>query len=329
MVRRLLLGFLSSLLFTGCLQTVPGSELCEAAGVEISCGFDAATCQEALSADSTFSPANHYVDFSVSLDDRFHCILRASDVGGQEEILRNPLEDIEAGVDRVFDLGRAEPDGILVAADDPDNDGLTNQEELVSTGTDPEDADTDDDGVSDGLELEQGVNPLTPDSDGDGLIDGYELERGTDPLAIDSDGDGDPDGHEEDCGSSPLDSAFVCADHDEDADGLSDIAETDLGTDPDDADTDDDGLIDGLEIERGADPFNPDSDEDGLEDGVEESLGTDPVRADTDEDGLLDATEVSRGTDPTDADSDDDGDSDGAEEACGSSPLDSRFRCPA
>ncbi len=61
---------------------------------------------------------------------------------------------------------------------DSDGDGLTDAEEDVDLDrsvdpgeTDPRDADTDDDGVSDGLELAAGVNPLDPDTDGDGLND--------------------------------------------------------------------------------------------------------------------------------------------------------------
>jgi hypothetical protein len=43
-------------------------------------------------------------------------------------------------------------------------------------GTDPLDADTDDDGLVDGLEVDLGLDPLDPDSDVDGIPDGQDTE---------------------------------------------------------------------------------------------------------------------------------------------------------
>ncbi|MCC6995158.1 MAG: DUF11 domain-containing protein [Deltaproteobacteria bacterium] len=58
---------------------------------------------------------------------------------------------------------------------DQDGDGLGDADE-VGRGTDPNDADSDDDGVSDGLEvLTFLTNPLLADTDNDGLQDGTEL----------------------------------------------------------------------------------------------------------------------------------------------------------
>lgn len=54
---------------------------------------------------------------------------------------------------------------------------------------------------------------------------------------------------------------------DTDGDGLTDLQEAYLGTDPDDADSDDDGLTDGDEVfVYGTDPNDPDSDGDGMAD---------------------------------------------------------------
>lgn len=65
---------------------------------------------------------------------------------------------------------------------DPDADGLTNQEEW-SSGTDPNAADTDGDGLTDAQETGSiGTSPLAPDTDGDGVGDGAEVAAGTDPL---------------------------------------------------------------------------------------------------------------------------------------------------
>ena len=46
-------------------------------------------------------------------------------------------------------------------------------------GTNPLDADTDHDGLSDGVEAAHGSNPLSVDSDSDGLTDGFESAAGT------------------------------------------------------------------------------------------------------------------------------------------------------
>jgi hypothetical protein len=91
-----------------------------------------------------------------------------------------------------------------VAGQDPDHDGLTNLEEYQN-GTDPNNPDTDGDGISDGDEVHKyHTNPLNPDSDGDGLSDGDEIRLGTNPLNPDTDGDGIPDGIEIKLGLNPL-----------------------------------------------------------------------------------------------------------------------------
>lgn len=75
-------------------------------------------------------------------------------------------------------------DGIGDACDsDMDGDGLTNNEESA-LGTNPADADSDDDGLSDGDEVNiHNTSPLDADTDGDGLGDGAEIQQyGTDPL---------------------------------------------------------------------------------------------------------------------------------------------------
>lgn len=74
----------------------------------------------------------------------------------------------------------------LAPIGDADKDGLTN---IL-------DPDSDNDGLSDGKELEIGTDPANPDTDGDGLSDGDELIRGTDPLNPDTNGDGILDGKE-------------------------------------------------------------------------------------------------------------------------------------
>ena len=74
-------------------------------------------------------------------------------------------------------------------------------------GTDPNDADTDDDGLDDGDEVSvHGTDPGEPDSDFDGLSDFQELNIWlTDPNDPDTDGDPYSDGEEVAYGSNPLD----------------------------------------------------------------------------------------------------------------------------
>ena len=79
-----------------------------------------------------------------------------------------------------------DPNNPVDATEDLDDDGLTNEEELVDLGTDLRLADTDGDGISDGEEVAPGKdgfisNPLVVDTDGDGVRDGLEVATGSDP----------------------------------------------------------------------------------------------------------------------------------------------------
>jgi hypothetical protein len=88
---------------------------------------------------------------------------------------------------------------------DKDHDGLTYEEEM-NLGTDPNNADTDGDGLTDGQEVKvYKTNPKNFDTDGDGLTDGDEVKTyKTDPLKSDTDGDGFLDGQEVQSGYNPL-----------------------------------------------------------------------------------------------------------------------------
>ncbi|MBI1839570.1 MAG: hypothetical protein HYR88_01810 [Verrucomicrobia bacterium] len=89
---------------------------------------------------------------------------------------------------------------------DTDGDGLRDGEEVKSFHTDPTRVDTDNDGLSDFEELRRfRTNPLLPDTDGDGLSDADEIFiYQTDPLKTDTDGDGYSDKLEVSYGSSPI-----------------------------------------------------------------------------------------------------------------------------
>jgi hypothetical protein len=171
--------------------------------------------------------------------------------------------------------------------------------------TSPLDADTDNDGLKDGVELKAyDTDPLKPDTDGDGLEDGRELnELNTDPADSDTDDDGISDRREvEELNTNPIKS-------DTDSDGLNDSVEVSGDTDVLDSDTDSDGLEDGRELEIGTNPLVEDTDKDGLEDGSEvNEYNSNPLVVDTDSDNLSDETEVKEfGTDPASPDTDDDG----------------------
>jgi hypothetical protein len=76
------------------------------------------------------------------------------------------------------------------AAGDDDEDGLSNIQE-ASLGTSASNPDTDQDGLIDGVEVNQlSTDPKNKDSDGDTLPDGTEVDMGTSPINKDTDGDG-------------------------------------------------------------------------------------------------------------------------------------------
>ncbi|MBO83950.1 MAG: hypothetical protein CL927_01210 [Deltaproteobacteria bacterium] len=166
---------------------------------------------------------------------------------------------------------------------DTDGDGLEDGQEVLELGTDPTNADSDNDGIGDGEEYEGGTDPLSSDSDGDGLSDGVEQTYGTDPSQADSDGDGITDAQEHECNSERRRDS-----DDLDADGLPDAEERSGDRDGDglpdycDPDDDGDGMSTQAEIRCGSDPHNPDTDADGLQDGDES------CERDSDGDGVVD-----------------------------------------
>ncbi len=177
-------------------------------------------------------------------------------------------------------------------------------------GTNPNNSDTDGDGIIDGTEVygwseeinghkvKVHSNPVKRDSDGDGLSDGLEKSIGTNPELQDSDGDGMPDAWEHKYGLNPESDSDKNGDKDKD--GLTNYEEYKHGTNPDNRDTDNDGMPDGWEVEYGLNPTYMwdrygDKDGDNLINLEEYKYGTDPTKKDTDGDGLSDYFEVMEG----------------------------------
>ena len=200
--------------------------------------------------------------------------------------------------------------------------------------------DSDNDGLSDDFENEIGSNPNDADTDDDGVLDGDEYNG-----AFDTDGDGainilDPDS-DNDLLFDGTERGITTPDADTDVGEGNFVADADPSTTTSmlDPDTDDGGVRDGIEdtdrdgeVDNGErDPNNPaddgdgpgavDDDGDGLSNEEEEALGSDPNDADTDDDGVVDGDEVQPGSDVDndglsavlDPDSDNDGITDGTE----------------
>ena len=112
---------------------------------------------------------------------------------------------------------------------------------VIGTGTNPQNKDTDDDGLDDADEVEMGTDPTGPDTDNDQMSDGWEWGNGFDPL-VNNSTDSDPGNN---------------ADADPDGDGLANSEESFLFTDPFNPDSDSDGVTDSGEAGQESDPLDP------------------------------------------------------------------------
>jgi hypothetical protein len=79
------------------------------------------------------------------------------------------------------------------ASTDSDQDGISDENEILRTGTDPNKIDTDNDGIGDGVEVLYRMNPLDADMDNDGVSDGVEIQQGSDPFFPDQTNDISPE----------------------------------------------------------------------------------------------------------------------------------------
>ena len=141
----------------------------------------------------------------------------------------------------------------------------------MSNETDPLDADSDDDGISDGDEAGYNTDPLDADTDNDGLPDGLEVGKawpinpgtsnpwgifyfGTDQFSFTPDADGgttttnptDPDSDDDGLCDGNSSVGGICIDgEDQNTNGVVGANETD----PNDDDSDDDSYLDGEDCE--------------------------------------------------------------------------------
>lgn len=140
---------------------------------------------------------------------------------------------------------------------DKDNDGMDNYAEQL-LGTDPDNPDSDGDGIGDRYETKTpGLSPIRPDSDDDGLPDGLELYLGTSPIRADTDGDQLADGSE---WKSTRQLIFQA---------VSQTYYLPFYSSPFYSDTDGDGLSDNTEFQKGTNPRSIDSNDDGISDNGE------------------------------------------------------------
>jgi cysteine-rich repeat protein len=115
----------------------------------------------------------YVADLPVGSTVRF--AVTAYDSNGSESAKSNSLQIAYADVAKVID---SDADGLTDAQEDK------NLNQTVDSGeTDPNDSDSDNDGLKDGAEVNKySTDPLDKDTDNDGITDGSEVKDGTDPT---------------------------------------------------------------------------------------------------------------------------------------------------
>jgi hypothetical protein len=300
-----------------CVATTPISptaELCN----EIDDDCDGAVDEDFAVGDSCIAGLG-----ACEAEGVFACKSDGSDAECVSDEVGIPTADVCDGIDNDCD---GEVDSFtdggsdFSSCDDTDGDGLTDSEEHYVYESDPDDRDTDEDGLMDGTEVDLGTDPTDADSDDDKIQDGTEYgltkpeSSDTDPSEFEA--DSDPGTVTDPLDDDTDDDGLKDGSEDTNHDGEQDASETDAA----DGDSDDDGLQDGTELgivkAEGNDTdlgtFIPDEDDASV---------TDPNDDDTDDDGLIDGNEdrnhdgriASTETDNLDRDTDGDGLHDGTE----------------
>lgn len=280
----------------------------------VSDGAEDANLNGKVDAEETDPTAGHGSDDSSVVDSDGDGLSDA-----EEEVLGSDPNDTDTDDDGVPDGQEANP------SDDTDGDGLINVL----------DVDSDNDGLFDGTEVGNGCDDLgNPSNPGHCVPDADGGATTTSPVNPDTDYGGATDGAEDGnlngtkdgpnetdpTAGHPQDDGQIV---DSDGDGLSDLEEQTIGSDPNDADSDDDGVPDGMEPNPANDEdgdgtpnvLDPDSDGDGLFDGTEMGLGcSDPATDKSKGNCIPDGDKGKTTTSPVDPDTDDGGVSDGDED---------------
>ena len=162
----------------------------------------------------------------------------------------NPRVGDDAGLDPDHDSVDLDLSGAI-----EDDERFTNLREY-GNGTDPQSADSDNDGMSDGFEWGYHLDPTNGqdpggDADHDGLTNLREAELHSSPRSVDSDGDTMRDGWEVLYAFDPTDASDAAEDRD--GDGLTNAMEWEWFADPNDTDSDDDGSLDGADLNPNVD----------------------------------------------------------------------------
>lgn len=162
---------------------------------------------------ATGNPAANYCIFPVQTSTTFTCnIIRGSNNSGFHAIQIVETGDSDSdGLSDEYEVANGlNPLVKNLPGDDFDSDGVDDLTEFAN-GTKPNSADTDADGLSDGVETKTGIyvspgntgsDPLLADTDGDTINDGPEVATGvgdpyvTNPVKKDTDGDGYLDNYE-------------------------------------------------------------------------------------------------------------------------------------
>ncbi|MFL0805084.1 MAG: hypothetical protein K6L81_15335 [Agarilytica sp.] len=212
---------------------------------------------------------------------------------------------------------------------DSDADGLPDAWEVLNglnlnNASDATSDAPDFDGLTALQEFQIGTDPLNADSDHDGELDSGDLFPLDRRYRFDSDNDGLPDAYE--YAVFFLDINFADdAQQDFESDGLTNLQEFNLNTDPNNPDSDNDGTLDGDDIAPLSSQYSMDSDFDGMPDTWEINHFLDPITDDAlfdwDGDFLTNIQEYNAETNANSSDSDIDGVMDGVDKY----PLNPRY----
>ena len=293
-----------------------------------SVSFSGTIIDEGIDDDTNFFFEKIKFSFPVTVDNDGTYLLSANLIdneGNLIDILSSEPENLTAGpftyeIDvlwKKFVKNGSDGPYYLIGISISDNDtGFTitthdNYETSVYMINQFEEFDSDNDGLTDGEENLLGTDPNNPDSDYDGITDFNEVNYDNDgsynpstdlnPLDNDTDDDGMSDGWEKYYNFNPaLDDGSGA--EDDDCDGILNIDEYNYSTFPNKSDSDNDLMPDKWEIDHGLSPLKYDSDldydNDGLNNIQEQSYQCHPNNPDSDNDGMNDGDEVYAGMEP-------------------------------